>query len=901
MSLYTLEVTRYNSTVIDVAEEARSLPKNREAEQVVLGCAIVEAETVMPLLTEKLKPHHFYFRAHRTIFQTLVELFDQGQPIDLITLGNRLEEKGALPEVGGRAYLSELLSTVSTTTSAGYYADIVVKKALLRELTQVGQEIAELGFREEQEIDKLLDTAEEKVFQISRQTLQDSYQAVGEILHEHLDLLEKLQETGRSSVTGLATGFRDLDKRTAGFHPADLVVVAGRPSMGKSSFVLSIARNVALHENKSVGIFSLEMTKEQLIERLLCAEAGINLLRLRSGYLGADSEAWRKIMMAANHLQKAKILIDDTPAISVMELKTKARRMKAEYGLDLLIVDYLQLVEGGSKVEMREQEISYIARSLKSLARELGIPVIACSQLSRAVERRDSKRPRLSDLRECVTGDTQVIDAQTGDLLEVSQVRPGMSVIALGKGQQLQPARVLDVISKGVNRVYRLRTQTGREIRTTAAHPFLTDQGWHPLRNLTPGALIATTRSVSLAGERRDPELCRLLGYLTGDGTYLRHREIGFINSDPVLIQDIVEIAAKHFDVTVSRRPRFSSQQVAFVKKNANGYGRPHGNPLRNWLQELGLLGQRYDQKSVPTWVITADNRGIAQYLSGLFATDGSLVPRSRGYWDVKLSTTSLKLARQAQYLLARLGIVAGQTAGYQSSKATCPIYTVYLSRSEGNLERFAALIPLHGKKAELAQKLALGPRRQRTNSGLEVLPPIVSLMINQRRQQQALSHAALGYRGVGKRISRVRAQEVAQALGDPSISAWTESDLLWERVVSIVPEGEEPVWDLVVEDVHNFVANGIVVHNSGEIEQTADVVLFLFRKDYYDEEPKAEQEEDTSMGDEKSKTAVETEIIIGKQRNGPTDSFTLMFHKIYASFHDLHPFETVGEGRSPF
>lgn len=365
-----------------------------------MGCAIVEAETVLPMLTEKLKPQHFYFRAHRLIYQTLIDLYEHSQPIDLITLGNRLEEKGALAEMGGRAYLSELLSSVSTTTSASYYADIVVKKALLRDLAQVGQEIAELGYREDQDLEKLLDAAEQKVFQVSRQTLKETYQPVGEILHEHLDLLEKLQDAGRSTVTGLSTGFRELDRRTAGFHPADLIIVAGRPSMGKSSFVLSIARHVAMHESKSVGVFSLEMTKEQLVERFLCADAQINLLRLRSGYLGSDSDAWRKLMNAANRLQKAKILIDDTPAISVMELKAKSRRMKAEHGLELLVVDYLQLVEGGAKIEMREQEISYIARSLKSLARELQIPVIACSQLSRAVERRDSKRPRLSDLRE---------------------------------------------------------------------------------------------------------------------------------------------------------------------------------------------------------------------------------------------------------------------------------------------------------------------------------------------------------------------------------------------------------------------------------------------------------------------------------------------------------------------
>ena len=383
-----------------MAEQARSLPKNREAEQVVLGSALIEAETVMPPVTEKLKPIHFYFRAHRVIYQTLIELFESGQPIDPITVGNRLEEKNVLPEIGGRAYLSELVSAVTTTTSVSYYADIIAKKALLRGLAQVGQEITELGYHEDEDIDELLDTAEEKVFEISRQTLKESYHALGEILHGHLDHLEKLQSPQSSGVTGLSSGFREYDKRTAGFHPSDLLILAGRPSMGKSSFAFSIARHVALNQGKSVGVFSLEMTKEQLIERLLCAEAQVNLLRLRSGYLGADSDAWRRIMMAANRLQSTKILIDDTPAISVMEIKAKARRMKAEHGLDLLMIDYLQLVEGGTRVEMREQEISYITRSLKGLARELDCPVMALSQLSRALERRDSKRPRLSDLRE---------------------------------------------------------------------------------------------------------------------------------------------------------------------------------------------------------------------------------------------------------------------------------------------------------------------------------------------------------------------------------------------------------------------------------------------------------------------------------------------------------------------
>jgi len=396
---------------VAISTNGRALPKNREAEQVVLGCAIQEADRVMPEVTEKLRQNDFYFRSHRIIYLTLIEMFEDGQHIDYITLSNRLEEKDVLKDIGGRQYVTELMTMFSTTTSAGYYADIVAKKAALRDLTQAGQEIAELGYDEADDVATVMDKAEEKIFSISRQTMKGSYFTIGDVLMEHLDLLEELQDPRRSTVTGLSSGFKEFDKRTAGFHPADLVIVAARPSMGKSSFVFSVARNVALHADHSVGIFSVEMTKEQVVERLLCSEAQVNLLRLRSGYLGTDSDAWSRIMRAANRLHKSKIMIDDTPAISVMELKAKARRMKAEHGLDLLIIDYLQLVEGGAKVDVREQEISYIARALKSLARELQVPVIACSQLSRAVERRDSKRPRLSDLRE--SGEIE----QTADLV----------------------------------------------------------------------------------------------------------------------------------------------------------------------------------------------------------------------------------------------------------------------------------------------------------------------------------------------------------------------------------------------------------------------------------------------------------------------------------------------------
>ncbi|MCX8103346.1 MAG: replicative DNA helicase [Candidatus Bipolaricaulota bacterium] len=382
------------------SEFSRALPKNREAEQVILGAAMLEPEMTIPQLLQSLQPDDFYWKAHQIIYRVILELFEGGKPPDLITVGNRLDELNKLDDVGGRAYLSELVSKVTTTASVPYYAEIIKKKAILRALIEAGHEIVELGFQEESELEPLLDAAEEKVFQISRFQLKHNFYLIRDFLHEHLERLEKLQrDPSQHTVTGLPTGYRRFDEMTAGLQPSDLIIIAARPAMGKTSLALSIARNMALRFHKCVGFFSLEMTKEQVLERLLCAEARINLHRLRGGYLQTDSESWRRIINAASRLQNSKIIIDDTPSISVLELKAKARRMKSEHGLDALFVDYLQLVEAGGHSDVREQEVAYIARSLKGLARELNIPVVALSQLSRAPER-PPRRPRLSDLRE---------------------------------------------------------------------------------------------------------------------------------------------------------------------------------------------------------------------------------------------------------------------------------------------------------------------------------------------------------------------------------------------------------------------------------------------------------------------------------------------------------------------
>jgi replicative DNA helicase len=377
----------------------RDLPKNIEAEQVVLGSAILEPEETVPTLLEMLKPEHFYRQAHRVILRAIRDLFDRGEPADIVAVANRLEEKGEMEKAGGRIYLNELLDRVTTTTSLEYYADIVRKKATLRALIEAGGRISELGYDEILDTDEVLDKAESVIFDISRRDSAGAYFLINQFLYEHIDALEELhRDPERHTITGFSTGFPKLDEMTSGLQRSDLIILAGRPGTGKTSFALALARHAAIHEKAIVGVFSLEMTKEHLLERLLCGEAQVSLHRLRGGYVPAAK--WRNIANAASKFQKATLIIDDTPGASILEIRAKARRMAAQHGLDMLIVDYLQLIEGAIRSDVREQEIAYISRSLKKLARELHVPLIGVSQLNRAVERRESKRPQLADLRE---------------------------------------------------------------------------------------------------------------------------------------------------------------------------------------------------------------------------------------------------------------------------------------------------------------------------------------------------------------------------------------------------------------------------------------------------------------------------------------------------------------------
>lgn len=371
-------------------------PYNLEAEQSVLGSMLLSKDAVI-VATEQLQPEDFYKESHRRIFEVITKLYENREPVDLITVTEALRSSKLLEQVGGATYLTTLTETVPTASNISYYCKIVEEKALIRRLINTTSSILSMAYDPENDVEDLLDEAERKIFEIAQKQRVESFYHIKDILFDTFERIEELYNS-EGGITGVPTGFPDLDEKTSGLQPSDLILIAARPSMGKTAFALNIAQNAAIRYKIPVAIFSLEMSKEQLVQRMLCAESNVDSHKLRTGRL--DEEDWPKLARAMGPLSEAPIYIDDTPGISSLELRAKARRLKAEKGLGLIIIDYLQLMSSKGNSENRQQEISEISRSLKALARELSVPVVALSQLSRAPELRSDHRPILSDLRE---------------------------------------------------------------------------------------------------------------------------------------------------------------------------------------------------------------------------------------------------------------------------------------------------------------------------------------------------------------------------------------------------------------------------------------------------------------------------------------------------------------------
>ena len=407
-------------------------PQNIEAEQSILGGILIENDALNTVV-EFLEAGDFYRETHQKIFQCMIVLSEKSEPLDLITLTNELKKSKELESIGGASYLASLVESVPTAANIAYYAKIVKEKSILRKLISTATEIVTQSYHEGKDLEDFLDDAEQAIFRISEHRVKPAFYPIKEIVKESFKVIEKLYEK-KELITGVPSGFKDLDRKTAGFQDADLIIVAGRPSMGKTAFCLNIAQHVSINAKIPTAMFSLEMSKEQLAIRMLCSEARVDSARLRSGFLSESD--WPKLTMAAGALSDAPLFIDDTPAISVLELRAKARRLKADRGLGLVVIDYLQLMRGRSGMERREQEISEISRSLKALAKELDIPVLAISQLSRKAEDRPGRQPQLSDLREsgAIEQDADVIIfIYRDEVYNPDSDRKGTAEVIIGK------------------------------------------------------------------------------------------------------------------------------------------------------------------------------------------------------------------------------------------------------------------------------------------------------------------------------------------------------------------------------------------------------------------------------------------------------------------------------------
>jgi replicative DNA helicase len=863
-------------------------PQNLDAEESVLG-AMMLSPGAIGAVSEVLTASDFYRASHGAIYKTALDLYAKGEPVDAITVVSELERRGELEEIGGRTRVNELAALVPSTTNAAHYARIVREMATLRGLVRAGQEIAGLGMdRQGLEAEELVDKAESVIFDLSQERVAGEFTHIEDLLKDSFERITALYEAG-ADVTGMASGYKELDRLTSGFQPGNLIVCAARPSMGKSAFGLCVAANLAVRQNVPVALFTLEMSKMEVTQRLMCSEAKVESQRLRTGKLG--QEDWPRLTTACDKLAKAPIYVDDTGSITLMEIRSKARRLKMkEPNLGLIVIDYLQLMTSGTSAENRVQEVSQISRSLKVLARDLDVPIIAISQLSRAVEQRHDKRPILSDLREsgCLTGDSRVYLPNTGRWTPIRDLvgRSGFNVLAVDpETWRLERRPVTNAFSTGRKPVLRMRTRLGRTIRATGNHKFMAFDGWRRLDDMAAGMRIAVPRTLPGApGESlRDPELA-LLGHLIGDGCTLPRHAIQYTSKDEGLAQIVASLAVQVFGDQLT--PRIVPERSWYQVYLSAAQHLTHGvrNPVARWLDDLGVFGLRSWEKRVPDLVFTQPADGIATFLRHLWATDGCIwAGTERNYPAIRFDSSSERLSRDVQALLLRLGINARLTAVPMPGKGRSSHRLDV--QGQRDMLRFLTLVGGVGsQRATAAVEIERRFDGKRPNPNRDSIPPdawrgiVVPAMgaagVSSRSLQAQMGTEYCGSTLYRAGLSRERAGRVAEIVGSEELARLATSDVYWDEIVSIEPDGDEEVYDLTVDGLHNFIADSIICHNS--IEQDADLVMFIYRDEYYN------GEESDSQG--------LAELHLAKHRNGPTDMVKLSFLRRFAKFADLAP-----------
>ena len=859
-------------------------PQDRHAEQSVIGGMLISKDAIADA-AEAVNGRDFYFPAHEMIYEAVIDLYGRGEPADAITVADELAKRGELQRIGGQPYLHELIQSVPTAANAGYYAQIVAERAVLRRLVEAGTRIVQMGQSDGGgDVVDVINAAQAEIFGVTAGKDTEDYVRLGEVVEMTADEIEAASSHG-GQMTGVPTGFQELDTLTNGLHPGQMIVIAARPAVGKSTIGLDIARAASIKNNMTSVVFSLEMSKVEISMRLLSAEAEIQLQHMRKGTM--RDEDWAKLAKTMGRISDAPLFIDDSPNMSLMEIRSKCRRLKERHNLRLVVIDYLQLMTSGKKVESRQQEVSEFSRALKLLAKELEVPVIAISQLNRGPEQRTDKRPQMSDLREsgCLTADSRILRADTGAEVAIGELAASgetdVPVWALDERQRLLPRTMTHAFSSGVKPVFRMTLASGKTLRLTENHPLMTYDGWKALGDLKVGDRLAIPRHVPAPEKFEqwdDDNKVVLLAHLIGDGSFVRRQPIRYASIDEANLSAVADAALSAFGI-VAVRDDYAAARCTTLRLRAP-YRLGHGkrNPIAEWLDGFGLFGLRSHEKFVPEPMFHASKRQIALFLNHIWATDGSVtVNKSRTGGRIYYASTSRRLVDDLSQLLLRFGISTRTRVvhkkGYRDG------YTIDISGSDSQ-RRFLQEIGVHGARSERAAELLEVTRDKQCNTNVDTVPVQVWDTVKELMSEQGMTHrqfaAAMNTQFSGSSMwkrspSRERMGQVAAVLDSADLELFAVNDVLWDTVRSIELDGLEETFDATVLGAHNFVANGISVHNS--IEQDADMVMLLHREDQQNKE---------------SERVGEADIIVAKHRNGPTDTITVAFQGHYSRFKDM-------------
>ncbi|MEP9395138.1 replicative DNA helicase [Gordonia sp. VNK1] len=1143
---------------IPAEEFGRQPPQDLAAEQSVLGGMMLSKDAIADVV-EKLRTQDFYRPNHQAVYEAILELYGKGEPADAVTVSAELERAGELRRVGGAPYLHTLISTVPTAANAGYYAEIVAEKAILRRLVEAGTRIVQFGYSgaDGQDVAEVVDRAQAEVYEVTERRTAEDYVPLEELLQPTMDEIDSIASRGGLSL-GVPTGFADLDKLTNGLHPGQMIIVAARPGVGKalaldtplptpagwttmgrvavgdelldahgrptrvvaatevmterpcfevefsdgnvvvadaqhqwvvdiddatqvittedlqghagsaiirntkplelprkrfaygpytvaalagmafddpeigmridaegdvdvmtlmadlggrvpheylrgsiaqrrallaglldarasvdedgwitvpaatrhmsavvadlvaglgytyrrsatgwlrvdadddvftvhhkavrhkelrrragvrrvvavrpvdsvpvrcvqvdnddhlylageamvpthnSTLAMDFLRSCSIHHGMTGAMFSLEMSKTEIVMRLLSAEAKVKLGDMRGGSMTDDD--WTRLARRMGEISESPLFIDDSPNLTMMEIRAKARRLKQRNDLKLVVVDYMQLMTSGKKVESRQQEVSEFSRQLKLLAKELEVPVVAISQLNRGPEQRTDKKPQVSDLREsgCLPASTRILRADNGaevTLGELLESGEQPLVWSLDERMRMVARPMVKVFPSGRKEVFRVRMASGRVVEATGNHPFLTVDGWIPLDQLAAEDRVAAPRWVPEprhSDVMPEPELI-LLAHMIGDGSCVKRQPIRYASIDEENLSAVADAAA-YFGVTAVR-DEYAAARVTTLRLPAP-YRLTHGkrNPIAAWLDSLGLFGLRSYEKFVPREVFSLTNDQVALFLNHLWSTYGSVRwDEKAGQARVYYATTSRRLADDVSQLLIRFGIYTRVVRTEKSGYRECWHVTI---TGVDNQTAFLAKIGVHGARGLQAKAALKRLESVEANTNADTVPKAVWTEVRSLLKDKGMTHrefaAALGSRFCGSTMwkhspSRARLARVAAVLDSANIEMLATNDVYWDRIVEIKSVGEQDVFDGTVPGTHNFIADGIAVHNS--LEQDADMVILLHRPDAF-------ERDDPRAG--------EADIIVGKHRNGPTATITVAHQLHLSKFVDM-------------